>query len=278
MRNLAQIYDGFNFVGLCEPSDLSYEKPNFIVTLYKECNKIIVPPNHKLVIVELFSSYNKSYDLNREIQVGENSNLEYLRISTIHEGLELNIDYDIVLKQDSSIDFHIFDFGEGMAKNTIHSNLDEDNIDLKINSLVKLKANAQVSNNIQINHNHPNTRSDLKIRHLLDENSKATFEALSVVNENAKNSKAFQDSKTILLSDDAIIKSNPHLEILIDELEASHGSTTGGLNKEEMYYLQSRGLDKQSAKSILIEGFSNIAIDNIKDEYVKEWFMELVRG
>ena len=84
-------------------------------------------------------------------------------------------------------------------------------------------------------------------------------------------SKAFQNCNTILLSDDATIFAQPHLEILIDELEASHGTTTGTLNKEQLLYLQSRGISKNEAYEMLLSAFENKIVDNIKDEIIKEF-------
>ncbi|MDN5105334.1 SufD family Fe-S cluster assembly protein, partial [Aliarcobacter butzleri] len=76
---------------------------------------------------------------------------------------------------------------------------------------------------------------------------------------------------TILLSDDATIFAQPHLEIYIDELEASHGTTTGTLNEEQLLYLQSRGIRKEKAYDMLLNAFESSIKDNIKDEKIKEF-------
>ena len=72
----------------------------------------------------------------------------------------------------------------------------------------------------------------------------------------------------------AIIFAQPFLEIFIDELEASHGTTTGTLNKDQLLYLQSRGISKEQSYEILLEAFENSIKDNIKDEKVKQFIEE----
>ena len=91
-------------------------------------------------------------------------------------------------------------------------------------------------------------------------------------------SKAFQNSNTILLSDDASIYAQPHLEILIDELEASHGATTGTLDKEQLLYLQSRGIPKQKAYDMLLKAFESQIYDNINDILIKEFIKDYARS
>ena len=101
--------------------------------------------------------------------------------------------------------------------------------------------------------------------------------AKSIVNESALFSKAFQNCNTILLSDEATIFAQPHLEIFIDELQASHGTTTGSLDKEQLLYLQSRGISKDKAYEMLLSAFENKIVDNIKDEIIKEFVQNYKR-
>ena len=108
----------------------------------------------------------------------------------------------------------------------------------------------------------------------MKDSSKAIFKAKSRVLETALFSKAFQNTDTILLSDDATIFAQPHLEIYIDELEASHGATTGTLNKEQLLYLQTRGIPKDLAYEMLLKAFEEKIVNNIKDEIIKEFVQE----
>ncbi len=130
--------------------------------------------------------------------------------------------------------------------NTYTSNLSNQNCNLEIAGLVKLNGRTQSSSSFNIKHIANSCTSAIKYKHSLNGNSKAIFQAKSVVEENANFSKVFQNTDTILLSDDAVIFAQPHLEINIDELEASHGATSGSLDDEQLLYLCSRGIKKRT--------------------------------
>ena len=98
----------------------------------------------------------------------------------------------------------------------------------------------------------------------------------SIVEETASFSKAFQNSQTILLSDDSFIAVTPHLEILIDELEASHGATCGDLDKDSIYYLKSRGIKEEDAKVILLNALRNEVYESFENEDLSEYVKGLV--
>ena len=102
--------------------------------------------------------------------------------------------------------------------------------------------------------------------------------SLAKVNKEAPFSKAFQNSNTILLSNDAEIFAQPHLEILIDELEASHGATTGTLDREQLLYLQSRGIPEVKAYDMLLKAFESQIYDNISDTLIKEFISSYTRS
>lgn len=252
---------------------LDYKKINIIKNSSENIKQIDLKDNSSLTLVELFENHLENKNLNKEFVVGKNSVLVYLKLSIV----DTNIRYNLKAEENSKIDIHLFDFDKN-NKNTIDIKLNKKDIDLKINALVNLKNDSELFNSFNITHQYKNTYSDIKVRHLLDNNSKAEFEATTVIENEALYSKGFQDSKTILLSDDASIKARPHLEILTDELEASHGATTGGLDKDAIYYLQSRGLSNTQAISMLIEAFSNISIEQIKDEVLQEWVKNQIRG
>ena len=126
-------------------------------------------------------------------------------------------------------------------------------------------------------HNNKNSTSSINYKNSLKDNSRAVVKITSIVNEKAPYSKAFQNCNSILLSDDAVVFAQPHLEIYIDELEASHGTTTGTLNKDQLYYLQSRGISKDEAYDMLLVAFESSIKDSIKDEELKNLVEEYLK-
>ncbi|WP_320036424.1 SufD family Fe-S cluster assembly protein [Halarcobacter sp.] len=237
--------------------------------------KIRVKEGIKASIIEVFAGNDLNETFTRELIVEDNANLEYMKYQNIGENSNIQLQYNIDLKDNANIKMTNFEFGKG--KNTNQFNTEFNNIDSNLNiyGLVKIDENTNSKSVFKTSHNNQNCFSDIKYKHILDDSSKATFEALSVVNEKALNSKVLQNSNTILLSDDAVIFAQPHLEINIDELEAAHGATTGSLNKEQLLYLESRGIESKKAKQMLLKAFENEIYDNIEDIKIKEFLQEL---
>ena len=242
-------------------------------TFFTNSLKIEVKENVKASVIEVFTntSTNSAYCVNRSFEVNENANLEYAKIQDINDLNYLLFNLDVNQKDNSKCKITNFEYGTGVIVNNIVSILDNKNCDYELNGLVKSIDSSSTANVIKTVHNGENSISNINYKHSLKDNSRAVFKALSRVNEHALYTKAFQNSNTILLSNDATIYAQPHLEILIDELEASHGATTGTLDKDQLLYLQSRGINKNLAYEILLKAFESKIYDNIEDKLIKEF-------
>ncbi len=241
--------------------------------------KINIAENIKASIIEIFVNKKEKniYTVNREFNLAKNSQLEYLKIQDFSEDTSFLINYLNNLDDNSKLNHTNFELGKGFSLSIYDTNLEKENASFNINGLVKLYENADCSSIFNTNHENKKNTSDIKYKHILNDNSKAVFEAISRVDEKAFFSQVHQNSDTILLSDEATIFAKPHLEINIDELEASHGATTGSLNKDQLLYLQSRGIDEILAKQILLKAVENEIIETILDEKVKEFIKEYKR-
>ena len=262
------------------------KEPIIIIHNLKEENninanslKINIKENIKASIIEVFinEKENNLYSVNREFNLSKNAHLEYLKVQDLSENTSLIINYINNLEDNTSLNHTNFEIGKGFALSIYNSSLENENSKLNINGYVNLFDSANSSSIFNTIHENKSNESHIKFKHILHDSSKAVFEALSKVNEKAFYSKVHQNTDTILLSDDATIFAKPHLEINIDELEASHGATTGSLNKEQLLYLQSRGIDKHLAKEMLLKAIENEILDNIKDSKVKDFIINYKR-
>ena len=242
-------------------------------TIFTNSLKIKVAKDIKASVVEVFvnSCQNSFYAVNRKIELEENASLEYVKIQDINATNSMIFSLAVNQKNSSNLEISNFEYGDGFIINSFENILNNEFANYELNALVKLFADSTTSNLIKTIHNEKNSNSNINFKHSLKDSSKAVFKAKSIVNETALYSKAFQHCNTILLSDDATIFAQPHLEILIDELEASHGTTTGTLSKEQLLYLQSRGISKNEAYEMLLSAFENKIVDNIKDKIIKEF-------
>ncbi|MBS0622130.1 MAG: Fe-S cluster assembly protein SufD [Verrucomicrobia bacterium] len=149
---------------------------------------------------------------------------------------------------------HLTD-GSACVRRDVHVQLLGEGAETSLLGAYELKGVAQAHHHICVEHVAPHCRSMQLFKGVLHEASRSSFEGKIYVHPEAQKTDAYQMNKNLLFSDRAIACSKPNLEILADDVKASHGSTTGQLAEEELFYLRSRGLDEAQARSLLIEAF-----------------------
>ena len=120
---------------------------------------------------------------------------------------------------------------------------------------VKSEANATIGNKIKIYHQSRDTFSSQMYRHVLRDESEVMFDGAIDVAKEAKRTESYQANDSIILSADAILHTRPILSIFEDEVKCSHGATIGNLDKSQINYLRSRGINHLEAEKILIDAF-----------------------
>lgn len=116
-------------------------------------------------------------------------------------------------------------------------------------------------------HTAPGSVSDLLIKGVFRDRSKMTYQGLIRLEKEAQQSHAYQKNQNLLLSKDVFVDSRPFLEILANDVFCTHGSTTGKLNEEQLWYARSRGLSPEMAEQMLVGGFIDELHDKIKSRY-----------
>ena len=163
---------------------------------------------------------------------------------------------DVSLNIDSMVKCSFFN------KEFIEIDLNDTGSDAKINILNLGKENHHVDNNILINHNAEHCTSFQHVRNVLDNKSTAVFNGKVIVSEGAQQTDSNQSNKNLLLSLNSNAFSNPQLEIYADDVSCGHGSTTGALNENSIFYLRARGINRAAAQKILIKAFAKEVIDD----------------
>ena len=120
-----------------------------------------------------------------------------------------------------------------------------------------------------INHLTENTKSYQLIKSVLDDNSKSVYQGKIFVNSEAQKTDGYQLSKAILLNKDSEFNTKPELEIYADDVKCSHGSTSGNIDENSIFYLMSRGLNYQQSRELLINGFLLDVVEKITDSEIK---------
>ncbi|WP_198305507.1 SufD family Fe-S cluster assembly protein [Arcobacter vandammei] len=245
-------------------------------TLFSNNLLIEVLDGVKASVIEVFISNKNSSCLlsNRVIKANQNSSIEYVKIQDIKENNSFILSFKTIQEDSSNVEISNFELGNGFVVNSFENCIESLGVNYELNGLNKLRNSANISTLVNTTHNNQNSRSNINYKNSLLDNSRAVVKIKSKVTQKGLYSKAFQNCNSILLSDDAVIFAQPFLEIYIDELEASHGTTTGTLNKDELYYLTARGIPRNDAYLMLLEAFESSIKDNLKDENLKKFVEE----
>ncbi len=194
----------------------------------------------------------KNYKLDKE----ENNNIKYSYNN-------INLDTNSVAEN------FILSLGSKFIKNEINCNLNGKYSSAFVNGIFNLDNNKNHEIRTSINHLNENTKSFQLIKSVLGENTKSAYQGKIFVKSNAQKTDGYQLSKAILLSDNSEFNAKPELEIYADDVKCSHGSASGSLNQDSIFYLMSRGLNYKEAKELLINGFLLDVVEKITDNEIK---------
>ncbi len=200
-----------------------------------------------------------------DITVAKDSTLRIIKNQTINDdAYAMLASHYIQVEKQANIMLKTFDFGNTSALQILKVDLAE-HAYIDAGHLLYLSGESKRGSISQIIHQGEHSGSSQEAKNILEGNARGIFDALIRVEQTAKHTKTKQNSKSILLNVGTYMVTKPQLEIYIDELEASHGATTGQLDEKQLFYLQSRGISKQEAKKMLIIAFANTLIETVKD-------------
>ena len=180
------------------------------------------------------------------------------------------------LKQHASLDTMIFTSGGAVAKNETTVTFEEEHAFCSLKGLSILTGKSQVFHKIFANHQAPYGISRQHYKQIVAGSSKAEFDSLVDVSHEGVHSDTRQLCRNLLLSDLALGFARPKLKISTDDVTCTHGATTGQLDKNELFYMRSRGLSKELAKYLLTDGFAREVVEEIQDIEMKKRFSGLV--
>src|SRR5262249_8810761 len=164
---------------------------------------------------------------------------------------------------------HSISFGSAFARNDANALLLEGS-HATLNGLYIVTGTQHVDNHTAIDHAKPHATSHELYKGILDGKSTAVFNGKIFVRKDAQKTDSKQTNKNLVLSDDAVINTKPELQILADDVRCTHGATIGQLDAEAMFYMQSRGIGKREARSLLIYAFAQDIVDRIQVACLRE--------
>jgi Fe-S cluster assembly protein SufD len=182
-----------------------------------------------------------------------------------------HVDRTQVHQHESSVFTHFsLSFGSGIGRNDLKSTLDGENIECNYFGLYLAHEKQHIDNHTFVDHAKPNSVSNELYKGILDDESRGVFSGKILVRQDAQKTNAYQSNKTVLLSKKANIDTKPQLEIYADDVKCSHGATVGHLDETAYFYIRSRGVPAELAKSMLIRAFVNDVVEKIKIEELRD--------
>jgi len=276
-----------------------------------KCYKILIKEDYKLakplIIYHITNDKvkSKNISLSLDFQLEKNSSLRLIDLFNDNsEKNFLNIFYNFDLKKDSILknykidktenknvkysfnnieqdtnsvsETFILSSGSEFFKNEINCNLKGKYSSAFVNGICSLSNNQHHEIRTIINHLTENTKSYQLIKSVLEDSSKAVYQGKIFVNSDAQKTDGYQLSKAILLNENSEFNAKPELEIYADDVKCSHGSASGSLNEDSIFYLMSRGLNYQQSRELLINGFLLDVIEKITDTEIKNLIKNMI--
>ncbi|MCX6175599.1 MAG: Fe-S cluster assembly protein SufD [Ignavibacteriales bacterium] len=283
--NTAYSYDGLVVI---LPDGMILEKP--IQVLYLNSSKddlvlstprnlIVAGKNSQVSVITNYNGYsNKTYFSNiiTEVYVEENAIVDFYKIQNENDESYHIEKVQAIQKKNSVFNHYNINFGGAIVRNDINTLHDDQNIETHYYGLYLAHGKQHVDNHTFVDHAKPNCMSNELYKGILDDNSRGVFNGKIIVRRDAQKTNAYQQNKTILLSKTATIDTKPQLEIFADDVKCSHGATVGHLDDTSEFYIRSRGVPQELAKSMLIRAFANDVIDTVKIEPLKEQINHMI--
>jgi len=160
--------------------------------------------------------------------------------------------------------------GGALARTDISVVLDGETAEASLDGFYLTDGEQQADTHITVRHAKANCNSFQLYKGILAGSSRAVFNGRIIVDQDAQKTDAKQSNRNLVLSDDAIVNSNPQLEIFADDVRCTHGSTIGRLDEEAIFYLRTRGIGRDEARHLLTLAFAGEILDRIPVAHVRE--------
>ena len=234
--------------------------------------------NSSLRLIDLFRDTSEKNFLNifYNFDLKENSVLKNYKVDKL-ENKNIKYSFNNIDQDKNSIsETFILSSGSNFCKNEINCNLNGEYSSAFVNGIFSINNNKHHEIRTIINHLTENTKSYQLIKSVLEDSSRAVYQGKIFVNSKAQKTDGYQLSKAILLNKDSEFNAKPELEIYADDVKCSHGSASGSLNEDSIFYLMSRGLNYQQSKELLINGFLLDVVEKITDPEVKNLIKNMI--
>lgn len=237
-------------------------------------NLVVAGRNSQVTIIEKFNSSGATAhftNLVNEMVVAGNAQIDYYHIQN-DKGNRHQFSHTVIhQKRSSRVNTYSFNLHGTMLRTNLQLVIDGEGIESHMYGLYLLKGNTIADNHTVVDHRKPNSLTNELYKGIMDDNSKGVFNGKIYVRPQAQKTNAFQANRNILLSEKATINTKPQLEIWADDVKCSHGCTSGQLDEEALFYLRARGIDKHTARAMMLYAFAGEITEKIPHDNIRAY-------
>jgi len=255
-----------NLVNIARPSG---DQP---VALFPR-NLFVASESSQVTLVEQFATVGEGPYLTSpvtEVVVEDNAVVDHYKLQRESADAFHMATFQIHLGRDGNFSSHSISWGGGLVRNDVNAVLDGEGSEATLNGLYMVEGNQLVDNHMRVDHAAAHCDSHELYKGILEGKSRAVFNGRIYVHPGAQKTDAKQTNRNLLVSPDAMCNSNPQLEIFADDVKCTHGSTVGQLDDLGVFYLRSRGIGEEAARSLLTYAFAADIVERIKVQPVRQ--------
>ncbi|MCP4659712.1 MAG: Fe-S cluster assembly protein SufD [bacterium] len=249
-------------------------------------NLLVAGESAQLQVIESFGGYSGEKYFTcpvTEIVGGAGSVIDHYKLEQESRDAFHVATQKVHLERDADFFSHSIAHGAALVRNDIQAMLDGEGVHCTLNGLYLARGTQHIDNQMRVDHAKPNCTSFELYKGILEDRARAVFNGRIRVHEDAQKTDAKQSNRNLLLSESSLVHSNPQLEIYADDVKCTHGSTTGHLDENAIFYLRSRGIGERAARSLLVYSFAADVLKEIRLEAVRKdledfLFTRLPRG
>ena len=282
--NTAFLQDGlFIYV----PEGVEVEKPLQLINIVNSSDPVFLQPRHltilekdaKLTLVHCDHSLTHNISFTNsvlEIFAAPGATADHYKIQNKGKNSALFTSTFFHLEKDSKVNSNIMTLNGSFTRNNVDVILKDEDGHADLNGLYLMDRSQHVDNQVFIDHASPNCFSNQLYKGILDDEARAVFSGRILVERDAQKTLAYQNNKNLLLTDEAKVNTQPHLEIYADDVKCSHGATVGQLDPDAMFYLRSRGIGEHAARQLLMLAFADEVVQKISIEPLRQRISNMV--
>jgi Fe-S cluster assembly protein SufD len=262
IRANAVVSKPFHFI-LIQNAEAVFSNPTIIVECEKNSSSTVILSHHVLNGVKSWLNASIGFNVNK------NASLNYYKLQEDSENSFSHLMERVNQEDSSRTNLVTATLSGSWIRNSLDMLINGSGCEANLAGAYAPMKSEHIDNHTVVDHIKSHSNSNELYKGVVFDQGRAVFNGKVFVRYQAQKTNAYQNNANITMSDDAIVNSKPELEIYADDVKCSHGSTTGQMDDEALFYLRSRGLSAENAKKLLVSAFLNDVLDRIDLEEIK---------